>query len=76
MTAPHPSPASAADAAAREAAATAANPAAAVAETRVAPAPVVESTPPLVTFDIPLPELPTAPPEDLNQSVFASSPVP
>jgi len=48
-----------------------------VAETPAAPAPVLEATPsPPVTLDIPLPEMPTAPPADLTQSVFASSPVP
>jgi hypothetical protein len=74
MTA-HPSPASAADAAARQPAASAPNPA--VAEAPVASAPVLEATPPpMVTLDIPLPEMPTAPPADLTQSVFASSPVP
>ena len=74
MTA-HPSPASAADAAARQAATSAPHPA--VAETPAAPAPVLEATPsPPVTLDIPLPEMPTAPPADLTQSVFASSPVP
>ena len=74
MTA-HPSPASAADAAARQAATPAASPA--VAETRVEPAPVLEAPPPpLVTLDIPMPEMPTGPPADLTQSVFASSPVP
>jgi hypothetical protein len=32
--------------------------------------------PPLVTFDVPLPPMPDAPPADLTQSVFSSSPVP
>ena len=32
--------------------------------------------PPLVTFDVPLPTMPDAPPADLTQSVFSSSPVP
>ena len=32
--------------------------------------------PPPVVFDMPLPEMPTAPPADLTQSVFSSSPLP
>lgn len=32
--------------------------------------------PPPVVLDIPLPEMPTAPPSDLTQSAFSSSPVP
>jgi hypothetical protein len=68
----HPSPASAADAAARQAAAPAAN--AALEQHAATPAP--EPGPPLMTLDIPLPEMPTAPPADLTQSVFSSSPLP
>jgi hypothetical protein len=41
-----------------------------------APAPAPAAMPPVVTLDIPLPEMPTAPPTDLTQSVFSSSPVP
>jgi len=71
----HPSPASAADAAARQATvvAPAATPAA---PEQHAATPAPEPGPPLMTLDIPLPEMPTAPPADLNQSVFTSSPVP
>ncbi len=63
----HPSPASATDAVERQA--TAAAPV-------VVATPAPEPGPPLMTLDIPLPEMPTAPPADLTQSVFASSPVP
>jgi hypothetical protein len=38
--------------------------------------PAQPPAPPLVTFDLPLPEMPDAPPADLTQSVFSSSPVP
>jgi hypothetical protein len=31
---------------------------------------------PIVTFDLPLPAMPTAPPADLTQSAFSSSPLP
>ena len=68
----HPSPASAADAAARQAAA----PAAVAPVEQQAATPAVEPGPPLMTLDIPLPEMPTAPPADLTQSVFSSSPLP
>lgn len=88
---PHPSPASAAEAAGRQAPAPAnaaltetpvapATPAAPVAAAAPAPAPTPApppaGMPPVVTLDIPLPEMPTAPPADLTQSVFSSSPVP
>jgi len=78
----HPSPASAADAANRQAAVTpapapatppASAPTAAVPESK--PATMPDGTP-LVTLDIPMPEMPSAPPADLTQSVFSSSPVP
>ena len=68
----HPSPASATDAAARQA--TAAAPLPAVEQHAATPAP--EPGPPMMTLDIPLPEMPTAPPADLTQSVFSSSPLP
>ncbi len=68
----HPSPASATDAAARQAVVAAPGPVAEQPAATPAPAPA----PPVVTLDIPLPEMPTAPPADLTQSVFASSPVP
>ena len=71
----HPSPASAADAAGRQATVVAPTPAPAAAE-QPAATPAPEPGPPLMTLDIPLPEMPTAPPADLNQSVFTSSPVP
>jgi len=67
----HPSPASATDAVARQATA-----AAPVVVEQHAATPAPEPGPPLMTLDIPLPEMPTAPPADLTQSVFASSPVP
>jgi len=67
-TAPVHAPA-AAEPATRQAAA----PAAAPSEPQPAAAP---AGPPPVVLDIPLPELPTGPPADLTQSVFASSPVP
>ena len=80
----HPSPASAADAAARQAteattrqaavSAPGQTPGPAAAETAVA-APA-ETTPPPVVFDIPLPDLPTTPPADLTYSAFSSSPLP
>jgi hypothetical protein len=73
----HPSPASAAEAASHQAPA-AAN--ATLAETPAAPAAgapgAAQATPPVMTLDIPLPEMPTAPPADLTQSAFSSSPVP
>lgn len=69
----HPSPASAADAAGRQATVVAPTPAA---PEQPAATPAPEPGPPLMTLDIPLPEMPTAPPADLNQSVFTSSPVP
>ena len=80
----HPSPASAADAAARHATETAARqaavsapgPAASPAVAETAAAPPAETTPPPVVFDIPLPDLPTAPPADLIYSAFSSSPLP
>jgi len=71
----HPSPASAADAAARQATVVAPTPTPAAPEQHAA-TPAPEPGPPLMTLDIPLPEMPTAPPADLNQSVFTSSPVP
>jgi len=40
------------------------------------PEPAEPPGPPLVTFDVPLPSMPDAPPADLTQSVFSSSPVP
>jgi hypothetical protein len=39
-------------------------------------APAPEAGPPLVVFDIPLPEMPQAAPADLTQSAFTSSPLP
>jgi len=69
----HPSPASETDAAARRATVLAPTPAA---PEQAAATPAPEPGPPLMTLDIPLPEMPTAPPADLTQSVFASSPVP
>jgi hypothetical protein len=71
----HPSPASAAEAATHQ---TPAAPIPALAETHAAsaaPAPP-EPAPPLVVLDIPLPEMPTAPPPDLSQSAFSTSPLP
>ncbi len=68
----HPSPASDTDAAARQAAASASVPAA----EQHAATPAPEPGPPLMTLDIPLPEMPTAPPADLTQSVFSSSALP
>lgn len=41
-----------------------------------APAPAAAAEPALVTLDIPLPPMPDAPPPELTQSVFASSPLP
>ena len=49
---------------------------AALTETRPAPAAAPEPGPPVVVFDLPLPEMPTAPPVDLTQSAFSSSPLP
>jgi hypothetical protein len=74
----HPSPASSVEAASPQAPAAAS---AALAETpaaaaTAAPAAAAQAAPPLVTLDIPLPEMPTAPPADLTQSAFSSSPVP
>jgi len=69
----HPSPASETDAAARRATVLAPTPAT---PEQAAATPAPEPGPPLMTLDIPLPEMPTAPPADLTQSVFASSPVP
>jgi hypothetical protein len=65
----HPSPASAADAANRQAA----GPPVTAAIPDVSPAAASQA---LVVLDIPLPEMPAAPPPDLTQSVFSSSPVP
>ena len=39
-------------------------------------APAQDAGPPPVVFDIPLPEMPQAPPADLTQSAFTSSPLP
>jgi hypothetical protein len=66
----HPSPAPAADVANRQAAA----PAVTAAIPAVSPPAAPQA--PLVVLDIPLPEMPAAPPPDLTQSVFSSSPVP
>lgn len=90
--APHPSPAPATEPASPPAPAAPAAAAAAEqpAQTASVPAPAVTAAvpaaptavsaapagPPMVTLDIPLPEMPTAPPADLTQSVFSSSPVP
>ena len=41
-----------------------------------ASAPAQEPTPPPITLDLPLPPMPDAPPADLTQSAFSSSPVP
>jgi hypothetical protein len=49
---------------------------AALTEPRPAPAAAPEPAPPPVTFDLPLPEMPTGPPADLTQSAFSSSPLP
>lgn len=68
----HPSPASATDAASRQA--TVSVPTAPIEQQTATPG--VEPGPPLMTLDIPLPEMPTAPPADLTQSVFSSSPLP
>ncbi len=38
--------------------------------------PAQDAGPPPVVFDIPLPEMPQAPPADLTQSAFTSSPLP
>jgi hypothetical protein len=56
----------------------AAAPAAATSAPGEAPAsvPVQDAGPPPVVFDIPLPEMPLAPPADLTQSAFTSSPLP
>jgi hypothetical protein len=53
----------------RQAAAAAVTPAA-------EPAAAAPAQPALTVFDIPLPPMPDAPPPDLTQSVFASSPLP
>jgi hypothetical protein len=45
-------------------------------ESPAASAPAPEAGPPPVVFDIPLPEMPQAPPADLTQSAFTSSPLP
>jgi hypothetical protein len=50
--------------------------AAPVNETPTASVPAQEAAAPLVVFDVPLPEMPQAPPLDLTQSVFTSSPLP
>ena len=57
---------------------TAAAPAAAASAPGEAPAsvPAQDAGPPPVVFDIPLPEMPQAPPADLTQSAFTSSPLP
>ena len=56
----------------------AAAPAAAMSAPGEAPAsvPAPDAGPPPVVFDIPLPEMPLAPPADLTQSAFTSSPLP
>ena len=71
-------PAAAAPTAAEPERQTAAAPAAASApsETPTASVPAQEAGPPPVVFDIPLPEMPQAPPPDLTQSAFTSSPLP
>ena len=100
QTAPHPSPASAAEAGRPEtgrsetnrgdtnrpeagsrpapvpANAAVAEAPAAPAAAQAAPAAPATAAQPMVTLDIPMPEMPTAPPADLTQSVFSSSPVP
>jgi len=38
--------------------------------------PAAEAAPPPIVFDLPLPEMPRAPPADLTQSAFSSSPLP
>jgi hypothetical protein len=48
----------------------------AAAETLNAGVPKQDAGPPPVVFDIPLPEMPQAPPADLTQSAFTSSPLP
>ena len=45
-------------------------------ETPAPSAPAQDAGPPPVVFDIPLPEMPQAPPADLTQSAFTSSPLP
>jgi hypothetical protein len=50
--------------------------AAAPGETPTASVPAQDAGPPPVVFDIPLPEMPQAPPADLTQSAFTSSPLP
>jgi hypothetical protein len=45
-------------------------------ETPAASIPAQDAGPPPVVFDIPLPEMPQAPPADLTQSAFTSSPLP
>lgn len=64
----HMPPAVAAEPAARQAAVPAALPEQTPTAEPAGPAPMV--------LDIPMPEMPTAPPADLTQSVFATSPVP
>ena len=49
---------------------------AAPSEVPTASTPAPEAGPPPVVFDIPLPEMPQAPPADLTQSAFTSSPLP
>lgn len=48
----------------------------AAAETLTPGVPAQDAGPPPVVFDIPLPEMPQAPPADLTQSAFTSSPLP
>jgi hypothetical protein len=60
----------------RQAAAPAATSTASTDAPAPAAAPAEPAPPPLVTFDLPLPPMPDAPPADLTQSVFSSSPVP
>lgn len=71
--APAPTHPSATDAAARQTTASAPVP---PVEQQQTAAPAAEPEPPLMTLDIPLPDMPTAPPADLNQSAFSSSPLP
>ena len=73
----HPAqPAAAPPAAEPERQAAAAPAAAASAPSEAPGAPAPEAGPPPVVFDIPLPEMPQAPPPDLTQSAFTSSPLP
>ena len=77
--APTVPPAAAPPSAAEPAHQTAAAPAAATSAASEAPTasvPAQDAGPPPVVFDIPLPEMPQAPPADLTQSAFTSSPLP